>query len=148
MLSAVFVGTAQAPLPLVSRTTATLGTLAIGAAEPQNAIESTRPRIIIDSPKSGETFPQIATIRFHTENLKLAVPLPGAIQEPRTGYLQVSVDGSSWYWIHASENPVVIARLAPGPHTVRLELAAADHQPLDSQAVTFTIAGSTSGGIR
>lgn len=56
------------------------------------------------------------------------------------GHLHVKVDSAPWHWVHATADPVVISALAPGTHTVRLELADQNHRPLDVQTVTFTIA--------
>jgi hypothetical protein len=105
-----------------------------------------RPTLIIESPTSGEVVQGVAIIRFRAENVSIAsLFLPAAT--PRgplpAAHLHVTVDGASWHWVHASSDPVVITPLSPGEHTVALELAGADHRPLDARSVRFTVAAKS-----
>lgn len=105
-----------------------------------------RPKITIESPAAGAVVQGVAIIRFRTENISIESPFRPA--EPSrgalpAGHLHVTVDGAAWHWVHATSDPVVITPLPPGEHIVELELAGADHQPLDSQTVRFMVAAKT-----
>ena len=118
------------------------------AAEPQHpggvpVADSPRPAIVIDSPASDATVRGPAIIVFRTENIRIMsvfVPEVPDASSVRGGHLHVTVDSAEWHWVHTSVDPVVVTGLAPGKHTVRLELADKNHRPLDAQTVTFTIA--------
>jgi len=60
---------------------------------------------------------------------------------PRIGHLHVTVDGAPWHWADASNEPIVLAGLPPGPHEVRLELADPTHKVLASKTVEFVVPG-------
>lgn len=102
------------------------------------------PSITIESPASGAQVQGVAIIRFRTENVSIASPFlapettPGPLAR---AHVHVTVDGASWHWVHATTDPVVITPLSPGEHTVTLELAGADHRPLDVRTVRFIVAG-------
>jgi hypothetical protein len=51
----------------------------------------------------------------------------------------VTVDDAPWRWADATGQPVVVSGLAPGPHTIRIELADADHGPLAQEVVRFHV---------
>src|SRR4029077_11023267 len=53
--------------------------------------------------------------------------------------------GSPWVCADASGESVVLHGLPPGPHTIRLELETANHQPLDQGVVRFTVPSAPSG---
>ena len=76
-------------------------------------------------------------VEYRTENLQI-VPVfgPAALAvSPRVGHIHVTVDDAAWHWADASGNPVIINGLAPGPHTVLIQLVNADHQPIDEGTV-------------
>jgi hypothetical protein len=105
-----------------------------------------RPSITILSPTPGEAVRGVAIIHFRTEGVSIESPfLP--VEQRRgplpAGHLHVTVDGTSWHWVHASSDPVVVTPLPPGEHTVALELAGADHRPLDARTVRFTVVAKT-----
>jgi hypothetical protein len=105
--------------------------------------ESHRPSIVIESPAPDSTLRGPAIVGFRTENIRMASVFAAASPDPGSipsGHLHVKVDSAPWHWVHATADPVVISALPPGTHTVRLELADKNHQPLDVQTVTFTIA--------
>jgi Family of unknown function (DUF6130) len=107
--------------------------------------DSQRPSIVIDSPGPDSTVGGPAIIVFRTENIRIMsvfVPeVPDASTVPG-GHLHVTVDSAEWHWVHTSVDPVVVTGLAPGKHTVHLELADRNHRPLDARTVTFTIAAA------
>ncbi|WP_266170506.1 DUF6130 family protein [Dyella subtropica] len=83
----------------------------------------------------------LAVIPFHATHVKI-MPVYGQAAlgvQPRLGHLHVSVDGSAWHWLQASDEPVVIQGLPAGRHSVRLELADANHRELDVKTVEFEI---------
>jgi hypothetical protein len=100
------------------------------------------PRLSIQSPTTDEAVQGVAIIRFRSENVRIASLFPRS-ESPRgslpAAHLHVSVDGATWHWVHSTSDPVVIAPLSPGQHTVTLELAGADHRPLDTRSVRFTV---------
>ena len=101
-----------------------------------------QPKIIIDSPTDSQTVQPVVIIKFHTENMIIQSPFgehPAHAGPRNIGHLHVTVDDNSWYWVHSTLDPVVIAGLSPGVHRVTLELAGPDHKPIASQSVTFTI---------
>jgi uncharacterized protein DUF6130 len=105
--------------------------------------DSQRPAIVIDSPAPDSTVRGPAIIVFRTENIRIMsvfVPEVSDASADRAGHLHVKVDSAEWHWVHTSVDPVVVSGLAPGKHTVRIELADKNHRPLDAQTVTFTIA--------
>jgi hypothetical protein len=100
------------------------------------------PAIIIESPTMGATVNGVAIIRFKAENVSIAslfVPLDPTRGPLPAAHLHVTVDGTVWHWVHSSTDPVVITPLSAGEHTVTLELAGADHKPLNSKTVRFTV---------
>ena len=104
---------------------------------------SRRASVTIQSPTTGEIVQGVAVIRFRVENVSIASPFLPKEQHRGplpAGHLHVSVDGAPWHWVHATSDPVVVTPLPPGEHTVDLELAGADHRPLDVQSVRFTVA--------
>jgi hypothetical protein len=104
------------------------------------------PSVTILSPLPGEAVQGVAVIRFRTENVSITSPFLPAVEGGGPfppGHLHVSVDGAPWHWIHSTSDPVVITPLPAGEHTVELELAGADHRPLDVQSVHFTVVART-----
>jgi hypothetical protein len=105
------------------------------------------PGVRIQSPAPGEIVQRVAIIRFRTENVSITSPFLPA--EQRSGsfpaaHLHVTVDGAAWHWVHSTSDPIVITPLAAGEHTVTLELADANHRPLGSRSVRFTVVAKQS----
>jgi hypothetical protein len=104
-------------------------------------------KIIIDPPLPEPLSRGRIVIQYRTENLHI-VPVfgPAALAvSPRVGHIHVTVDDAPWVWADASGEPVVLNGLPPGPHTIRLELETANHQPLDQGVVRFTVPAAPSG---
>jgi hypothetical protein len=100
------------------------------------------PALAIQSPTSGQVVQGVAIIRFTTENVSITslfLPADQPRAALRPAHLHVSVDGAEWHWVHSTTDPIVITPLSPGEHTVTLELAGADHRPLATQSVRFTV---------
>jgi hypothetical protein len=98
-------------------------------------------RIIVDPPLPGPLAEGMVFIQYKAENLRI-VPVfgPKALDvTPRIGHVHVIVDRAPWHWADASGEPLIIVGLPPGPHTVEVILANANHQPLDSATVSFSI---------
>jgi hypothetical protein len=82
-------------------------------------------------------------IPFHADHLQIA-PVFGATAAqvvPRVGHLHLTVDNANWHWVQASSDLIVIQGLAAGPHTLRVDLADANHSVLDSRTIAFTLPG-------
>lgn len=60
------------------------------------------------------------------------------------GHLHVTLDNQNWFWIHSNTDPIVIAGIPDGPHTVKLELVGNNHAPTGvSETVSFTVGSGT-----
>jgi hypothetical protein len=105
-------------------------------AAPENAAH-----LAVSPPLAGPLSRGLAVITFRTENLKVMPVYGDAATQvvPRLGHLHVTVDGGPWHWLHASDEPIVVQGLPPGPHRVLLELAAANHRILETQTLNFEI---------
>jgi hypothetical protein len=104
-------------------------------------------KIIIDPPLPEPLSRGRVVIQYRTENLHI-VPVfgPAALAvSPRVGHIHVTVDDAPWVWADASGEAVVLNGLPPGPHTIRLELETANHQPLDQGVVRFAVPAAPSG---
>ena len=102
-------------------------------------------RIVIDPPLAAPLSHGRIVIQYRAENLHL-VPVSGSAAlavSPRVGHIHVSVDNAKWVWVNASGEPVILNGLAPGPHSVRLQLETANHQLLDEGSVDFTVPGNS-----
>ena len=99
------------------------------------------PRIIIDPPLAEPLSHGLVVIQYRTENLHLTpvFGLAALAVSPRVGHVHVSLDDAPWVWVDASGEPVILNGLPPGPHKVLIQLASANHQPLDQGAVKFTV---------
>jgi hypothetical protein len=138
----------RACLPyLLAVSVATTASVDHAQARPTSAAQDgivavARPSLTIESPTPGELVQGVAIIRFHTGNVSIESPfLPAELRRGPlpAAHLHVTVDGAAWHWMHTSSDPVVVTPLPPGQHTVTLELAGADHRPLETRTVRFTI---------
>ncbi|GAB2846081.1 hypothetical protein GCM10027277_12920 [Pseudoduganella ginsengisoli] len=111
-------------------------TAAIAAVPVQPA---STPRLVIDSPARGATAEGAAIIQFHTENLAINKEFgdAAAARQPAIGHLHVQIDDLPMLLIYTSSDPIILAGLKPGPHTVKIDLANPNHKVLDSQVVQF-----------
>ncbi len=98
-------------------------------------------RLIADPPLSAQLAKGLAVIQYRTENLRIR-PVYGAAAvsvSPRIGHIHVTIDNAPWHWADASDEPLIIQSLPPGPHTVLIELADPTHRIIDRQLVSFEI---------
>jgi hypothetical protein len=112
---------------------------AVSAWAPNPAGEPTA-KLVIDAPVAEALARGVAFIGYRTENLRIA-PLfgPAALRvSPRIGHIHVTVDHASWHWTDATGNPVIVNGLAPGPHTILIQLVNPNHQLIDEGTVQFT----------
>lgn len=98
-------------------------------------------KIIIDAPVVEALSRGVLFIQYRTENLHIvSVFGPEALAvSPRIGHIHVTVDDATWHWADASGNPVIVNGLAPGPHTILIQLVNANHQPVDQGVVRVTV---------
>ena len=135
-------------LSLVVVATACVGVVQARSTSPapDSTVAPGHPSLTLQSPTPGEVVQGVSVIRFRAENVSIASPfLP---TEKRgdpfpAAHLHVTVDGAAWHWVHATSDPVVLTPLPAGEHTVALELAGADHRPLDARSVRFTVVART-----
>lgn len=99
------------------------------------------PRLSVDAPLPGPLAHGAVVIPFQADHLQIA-PVFGATAVqvvPRLGHLHLTLDDATWHWVQASNDLIVIQGLAAGPHTLRVDLADANHSILDSRTIAFTI---------
>ena len=111
----------------------------MAAATPDTAEPAAR--LMLDEPLAGALANGALVLSFHTEHLvmtSLSAP-PAAPGAPRAGHLHVALDHSAWQWVKTSSDPIVLFGLAPGPHTLLVDLADVNHKVLESHSVTFTV---------
>ena len=58
---------------------------------------------------------------------------------PRVGHVHVTVDDGPWRWVDASGEPLIINKLAPGPHKILIELVGPTHQVIEGKTINFTV---------
>jgi hypothetical protein len=98
-------------------------------------------KIVVAPPLAESLAHGRVVIQYYAKNLHI-VPVygPGALAvSPRIGHIHVTVDDAPWRWIDASNEPITVNGLPPGPHKVRLQLVNANHEPLDEDTVAFVI---------
>jgi hypothetical protein len=114
----------------------------VRGASPLVAIENEPPaRLIVDPPipealASGHVF-----IQYRTENLRV-VPVFGKAAvgvSPRIGHIHITVDRAAWHFVDASGETIILVGLAPGPHSVLIELADPTHKVITSKTIEFTV---------
>jgi len=105
------------------------------------AITAPGAHLAVDAPIAPLLAKGAAVIPFHTDNLTIAAVFgaAGLAETPRIGHLHVTLDDAAWHWVHAGADPLVIQGLAPGAHTVRVDLADPTHKVIDTQSVTFIV---------
>ena len=99
------------------------------------------PRLIANPPLAAQLAKGLAVIQYRTENLRIR-PVYGTAAlsvSPRIGHIHVTIDSAPWHWADASDEPLIIQNLPPGPHTVLIELADPTHRIIDRQLVSFEI---------
>lgn len=111
------------------------------AAAVQSGQNEPPAKIIIDSPLAEPLSRGVVFIQYRQENLRI-VPVfgPAALAvSPRIGHIHVTVDDAPWHWADASGGPVILNGLAPGRHKILIELANANHRPIDQGTVQVTV---------
>jgi len=116
----------------------------LATAVPASEGHAASPTITIDSPTEGEMVSRVVSIKFTVANLRLEpMSVPVKTDGVVEGHIHVKVDNSPWIWVHDTAEPITIAGMPPGQHTVKLELAGRDHKGLDAKTVTFTVGETT-----
>jgi hypothetical protein len=103
-------------------------------------------KLIASQPLPEQLARGLVVITYRTENLRIE-PVYGAAAldvSPRIGHIHVTVDGAPWHWADASNEPLIIQGLPPGPHKVLIELANPVHLVIDRKLVEFQIPATQS----
>lgn len=106
------------------------------------------PKLVVDQPLPGPLAKGQVFIGYRIENIRI-VPVygKGALDvSPRIGHLHVTVDGAPWHWADASNEPIILVGLPPGPHKVLVELADPTHMVIASKTVEFVVPAGSGGG--
>jgi hypothetical protein len=114
---------------------------AVGTAAVAPLAEQPPAKLIVDPPQPDRLARGVVFIEYRTENLQM-VPVfgPAALAVvPRLGHVHVTLDDAAWHWVDASGGPLIVAGLPPGPHSISIELANADHKPLAREVVRFEV---------
>lgn len=85
----------------------------------------------------------VIILQYRTEHVRV-LPVFGANAigvSPRLGHLHVTIDKGPGTWAHTSGDPIIVVGLAPGPHTLLLEVADPTHKILTRQTVSVTVPG-------
>ncbi|WP_043329730.1 DUF6130 family protein [Curvibacter gracilis] len=111
------------------------------AEQPAAQAPVAAPRLRVDAPLAGPLTRGVVVVPFQAENLQIAPVYGSAAAKvvPRIGHLHLTVDNAAWHWVQASPDLIVLQGLDAGPHTLRIDLADAQHQVLHSQTVGFTV---------
>jgi hypothetical protein len=98
-------------------------------------------RLVVDDPLPESLAQGRVVIQYHTENLRiLPVFGPAALDiSPRIGHLHITVDDAPWRWLDASNEPIIVNKLPPGPHYILIELVDPTHKVIEAQTVHFTV---------
>lgn len=150
MASAFYVPAAVAQYKVADATPGGGGAPAMDAPDlrpgfdlPAIAAPVTQPpaRLIVGPPLPEFLARGLVIIQYRAENLRI-VPVfgpAGLTVKPRIGHIHVTVDEAGWHWADASGEQLIIQGLAPGPHTVRIDLADPTHHVIDTQTVHLEI---------
>jgi hypothetical protein len=137
-------------VPKLLAWTASTLLLCVSAAPAQDQTKHTMPaipvqtvlaHIVVAAALPNPLANGLVVLPYRVEGVKI-LPAYGPAAEavvPRIGHLHVTVDDGPWHWVDASGEPIVIQGLAPGPHAIRIDLANANHQVLDSGTSQFVI---------
>lgn len=99
------------------------------------------PKLIVDVPLAEPLSRGAVVIQYRTEHLRIVpeVGIAALNVSPRIGHLHVTVDNLPWHWADANNsNTIIVVGLPAGQHSIRIELAGADHHVYTGQTVTFT----------
>ncbi len=99
------------------------------------------PKLIVSPPKPEPLSRGVVLVQFRTENMQI-VPVFGsaaAAVTPRIGHLHLTLDDATWHWGHTSNDPVIVAVLPPGLHSILFELADANHQVVAKELLKFEV---------
>jgi hypothetical protein len=98
-------------------------------------------RLVVAPPVPDALARGLVIIQYRTENLRI-VPVygpAGLSVVPRIGHLHVTIDDATWHWADASDEPVILVGLTPGPHRVRIDLADPTHHVIDSKTIDVVV---------
>jgi hypothetical protein len=118
-----------------------------GSAAPATTAVAAAPRpsspakLIIMTPRNGQTVTEGAELRLGLDNAKIVNQTTTRIQGDE-GHIHLLVDGKLVNMNYGLRQR--LPELAPGQHVVQVEFVAADHAPFEPRILTqaaFTIAG-------
>jgi hypothetical protein len=107
--------------------------------------EGAKPKLILPPARADFLKDGVVYIPFRVENMTI-LPVYTEIHgegiakvQPQIGHLHVMVDDNGWAWVHASADPIYFSPLAPGSHTVKVELSDTSHRIIETQTIKLMI---------
>ena len=99
------------------------------------------PKLVADAPLADQLALGRVIIQYRTENLRIEPVFgPAALNvSPRIGHIHVTVDDAPWHWADASDEPIIIVGMKPGPHKVLIQMADPTHKVLQEKTLYFTV---------
>ena len=114
----------------------------IRGPSPLVAIENEPPaKLIVDPPLPEPLALGRVFIQYRAENMRI-MPVFGKAAvsvSPRIGHIHITVDHAPWHFVDASGETIILVGLAPGAHSVLIELADPTHKVITSKTIEFTI---------
>jgi hypothetical protein len=114
--------------------------------------EPTGPRAIFVQPEDGATVQSPVQLEFGTENFQISAVPQGEVTDPRPdlGHHHVGIDTEclpdgdmipqASPWVHFGDGSAVIdMQLAPGPHTLTLQIGDDLHQTIAGLCTTISV---------
>ena len=98
-------------------------------------------KLVVDPPLPDQLAAGRVVVQYRTENLRI-LPIYGSAAlkvSPRIGHLHITVDDGPWRWIDASNEPLVINKLPPGPHRILIEMVDPTHRVIMGKTISFII---------
>lgn len=129
-------------LALTSQASAQLPTRVVQGIDPLTPLSSEpQAKLVVDAPLPDQLARGRVVLLYRTENLRiLPVYGPEALKlSPRVGHLHITVDDGPWRWIDASNEPLIINKLPPGPHRILIEMVDPTHQVIEGKTINFIV---------
>ncbi|MDF0729230.1 DUF6130 family protein [Pseudomonas entomophila] len=110
-----------------------------------NAERQPKPKLVLSAPRADFLKEGVVYLPFRVENMTI-LPVYSEIHgeavtevQPPIGHLHAMVDDNQWAWVHASADPLYFSPLPSGTHKLKVELADASHNVLETQTIELVV---------